>query len=242
MDPAKDGRMNAIEMSLMLRPPADEPGPDYVDAEWREIDKPLTEKSADIITPVYDDELGFDEGAVIKFWQYMQKSKTRSMIAFLFYLLEKRGYTGDEVYANCWLDVPGAHWLSNEEFRAVCRRAFHTEATRGQFSHTIFLAMDADEIWSYVVQADKECYNDLKKLPKCMKRNMYFLYEIHEGKGVPKYLRAMTELSCKPHPNNARDMVDLAVCNGHHGVNYTVPIEHISRVNGKYDRFGDDEE
>lgn len=225
----------------LIQPPPNFGQADYVDGEWSEV-KGNTETSADIVTPVYDSQLAFHEGAVIKFWQYMEKSKTRCMIAYMYYLLEKRGYKGHEVYANCWLDVPGAHWLSNEEFRKVCRRAFNTEATRGRFAHSIFLAMDADEIWSYVVQADKECYNDLKKLPKCMKRNMYFLYEIHEGKGVPKYLRAMTEISGKPFPDENSDHVDLVVCNGHHGNNYIVPIDYISRVNKRYNRFGDDED
>jgi hypothetical protein len=225
----------------IIRPPPGFEQDDYIDAEWSYVE-PKTLKCDDIATPVYSSSRQFHQGNVIKFRQYQEKSKTRSMIAYLFYLLEKKGYHGKEVYANCWLQVPGAHWLSNLEFKKLLKRAFDTEAAGGKWVHSIFLAMDADELWPYITQQDKDCATTLRRIGKCYKRNIYFLYEIHAGKGVPRYLRVMTEVSMKPFPDGKNDRVMLGVCDGARGGNYLWPVEHISRVNRKYNRFGDDEE
>lgn len=195
------------------------------------------ELASQIETPVWDKPLKFHTGGVVKFWGPMECSKTRSMIALLQYLVEVQGFRGDMVFSNTWIDVPGMHWLRNDELRQLLRRAFNTETGRGRWNKCVFLLMDADDIYSHVTQADMECYRDIKKASQAYKRNMYLFYEIHEGLGVPKYLRDKTEISIRPVPNLKQDKVMLYVADGHYGVNYTIPVDNISAVNGKYRRF-----
>jgi len=97
--------------------------------------------------------------------------------------------------------------------------------------------MDADDIYSHVTQADKECFQDIKKASQAYKRNIFLFYEIHEGLSVPKYLRDKTEISIRPLPNEREDRIDLYVADGHYGKNYRIPIDGISAVNSKYRRF-----
>lgn len=195
------------------------------------------EVSADIDTPIWDLPLDFQEGGVYKFWGPMECSKTRAMIATILNLVYRHYYLGNRIFANCWLDIPGAHWLSNDELKKLLRRAFNTEIGQGRWAKCIFAIMEADDLYSHITQADKECYKDLKAASQAKKRNQHLIYEVHEGRGVPKYLRDKTEISIRPVPDNRKDSVSLYVCNGQYGRSLVVPIENISRVNGRYRRF-----
>lgn len=196
-----------------------------------------TELAQDIVTPVWKGPLRFHTGGITKFWGPMETSKTRAMIALLVYLLQYQDFENSRVFANCWLDLPGSHWLRNDELRQVLRRAFNTESGAGRWNKCIFLLMDADDIYSHITQVDKECFQDLKKASQAYKRNIHLFYECHEGLSVPKYLRDKTEMSIRPVPNEALDRIELYVADGHYGKNYKIPIENISCVNKMYRRF-----
>lgn len=196
-----------------------------------------TELSDRIITPVWKGELKFHTGGITKFRGPMETSKTRSMIALLFYLIENQDFQSNRVFSNSWIDLPGSHWLRNDELRKVLRRAFNTETGGGGWNRCIFLIMDADDLYSHITQADRECYQDLKKASQAFKRNIHVFYEVHEGLSVPKYLRDKTEISVRPVPHAKEDRVDLYVADGHYGKNYIIPINGISWVNDKYLRF-----
>jgi hypothetical protein len=219
-----------------------EPPLDYVEGEYREIfnNAPagvVPELCINIKTPVYLGEMSFEEGNVYCFEAYQKKSKTRSMIAWAQDLIENHGYAGYEVYANAWLAIPGSHWLSDDEFKKLLHRAFNTEVGKRQWCHTIWLLFDADDVYSHVTQADKVCYEDTKALYKCSKRNIYFLIEKHEGRGVPKNLRDKTEVSIEPYPDEDNDSVDLLISDGDVGKIYVRTIENISAANDLYHRF-----
>lgn len=196
-----------------------------------------TELSSEIVTPVWTGTLRFHTGGIVKFRGVMESSKTRAMIAILFNLIETQQFENSRVFSNCWIDLPGSHWMRNDELRRVLRRAFNTETGGGRWNRCIFLMMDADDVYSHVTQADKECYLDIKKASQAFKRNIYLLYEVHEGLSVPKYLRDKTEISIRPVPDEKRDHVDLMVADGHYGVNYCIPVDNISAINSKYRRF-----
>jgi hypothetical protein len=196
-----------------------------------------TELAKDIITPVWTGPLHFHTGGITKIWGPMETSKTRTMIALLLYLLRYQRFENSRVFSNTWLDIPGSHWLRNDELRKVLRRAFNTETGGGRWNRCIFLIMDADDIYSHVVQADKECYQDIKKASQAYKRNIHLFYEVHEGLSVPKYLRDKTEISIRPVPNEREDRVMLYVADGHYDKNYCIPIERLSTVNRLYRRF-----
>lgn len=195
--------------------------------------------ASDIKTPVFNGPLRFHTGGIVKFWGPMECNKTRSMIALLQGIMRQQRFSGANVFSNCWLNIPGSHWLRNDEMRKVLRRAFNTETGAGRWAKCIFLIMDADDVYSHVDQANKECYEDIKKASQAYKRNMYLLYEIHDGLGVPKYLRDKTEVSIRPKPDEKNDHVDLYVADGHYGINYILPVDRMSRVNGMYRRFDD---
>lgn len=203
----------------------------------RKLRGDLTVKSAEIKTPVWRAPLAFHEGGIIRFQGPMESSKTRAMLAVLFQLLNHHGYDGSRVFANCWLEVPGSRWLRNEELRQVLRRAFNTETGGGRWNKCIFMVMEADDVWSHITQTDKECFFDLKKASQSYKRNMYLMYEVHEGLSVPKYLRDKTEISVRPVPDEKENHLDMIVCNGHYDTLTVVPIDNISWVNDKYRRF-----
>jgi len=218
------------------------PPPDYIDAEFYEIPAARTLTSKDIITPIYRRRMEFHQGGVFKMRGYMESRKSSVMIAYAKHLIDHCGYHGFEVFANAWLSIAGSHWLDNAEFLKLCIRAFADqknggEVGGGRFNHTIWLAFEADDLWTYVDQADKQCATQLRKLAQNYKRNIHFCYEMHEGKGVPAFLRQKTEISIKPRPDDPRDGVDLLVSNGHYGYNCLVPIERISVVNKMYRRF-----
>lgn len=194
-------------------------------------------RACDVVTPVYRNQLSFAAGGVVKFRGPMKCGKTRLMISKTYQLLDC-GYHGNEVYANCWLDIPGAHWLSNDEWRTLIRRAFNTEAGAGRWNHTIWLGMETDDIWSHIKQSDQMCFEDIRKASQVCKRNQYLFYEMHDGLGVPKYLRDKTEISVKPlRVDGATDTLHYLVCNGAYEVNYTDWVSPISWVNDKYRRF-----
>lgn len=196
-----------------------------------------TELSQNIDAPVWKGRLRFHTGGITKFWGPMECSKTRAMIALTVYLLKYQNFECNRIFSNCWLQLPGSHWLRNDELRKILRRAFNTETGGGKWNKCIFLLMDADDIYSHITQADKECYQDIKKASQAYKRNIHLFYECHEGLGVPKYLRDKTEMSIRPMPNKQQDKLQLYVADGHYGVNYKIPIDNISSVNGMYRRF-----
>lgn len=196
-----------------------------------------TEFSSNIPAPVFKGHLRFHTGGVTKFRGPMECSKTRTMIAMLYYLIKNQGFRNTNVFSNCWLALPGSHWLRNNEMRKVLRRAFNTETGGGKWNKCIFLLMDADDIYSHIDQADKECFSDIKKASQAYKRNIHLFYEVHEGLGVPKYLRDKTEISVRPFANEKTDEVVLYVADGHYDKNYTVTIGNISWVNNRYRRF-----
>ena len=167
----------------------------------------------------------------------MESGKTRAMIATLYELVNKQGFPPDRVYANCWLALRGSHWLRNDELRKVLRRAFNTETGGGRWNKCIFMIMEADDLYSHITQSDKECFFDIRKASQAYKRNQYLLYEVHEGAGVPKYMRDKTEISIKPFPNEYLDRLDLLVCDGHYDKTYMLPVTGISSVNKLYRRF-----
>jgi len=195
------------------------------------------ERSEDIITPMWSNRLSFHEGGVYKFWGPMECSKTRAMIATIINLVEHRHYFGNRVFANCWLDIPGSHWLSNYELKKVLRRAFNTEVGAGRWNKCIFAIMEADDLYSHITQSDKECFQDLLKASQSMKRNQHLLYEVHEGRAVPKFMRDKTEISVRPVADDRHDKLYLYVCNGQYNRTLIVPVENISSVNGRYRRF-----
>ena len=199
--------------------------------------KPATIAAADIVTPVWKRPLSFHEGGVAKFWGPMECSKTRAMIAVMYRLLNTHFYSGDRVFSNCWLDVPGAHWLRNDELKKVLRRAFNTEAGAGRWNKCIFLIMETDDLYSHLTQSDGECFQDLKKASQSLKRNIFLMYEVHEGRGVAKFLRDKTEISIRPLFDEKKDHLDLYVCNGAYDTISIIPVDGISRVNGRYKRF-----
>lgn len=196
-----------------------------------------TELANNIKTPVWKGPLLFHTGGITKFWGPMECSKTRAMIALLFYLIEYQKFENTRVFSNCWIDMPGSHWLRNDELRKILRRAFNTETGAGKWSKCIFLIMDADDIYSHITQVDKECYQDLKKASQAYKRNIHLFYEVHEGLSVPKYMRDKTEISIRPVPHESLDNIDLFFADGHYNKNYKITIENISSVNAKYRRF-----
>lgn len=196
-----------------------------------------TELSNKIETPVWKGPLRFHTGGITKFRGPMECGKTRTMIALLFGLIRQQGFQGNRVFSNCWLDVPGSHWLRNDELRKVLRRAFNTETGEGRWNKCIFLLMDADDIYSHITQADRECYLDIKKASQAYKRNIHLFYEVHEGLGVPKYLRDKTEVSVRSKAFEHQDRVEAYVADGHYGVNYMLPISNISWTHNKYRRF-----
>ena len=196
-----------------------------------------TELSQNIKTPVWKGALQFHTGGITKFWGPMESSKTRAMIALLIYLLKYQNFENSRVFANCWLDLPGSHWLRIDELRKVLRRAFNTESGGGRWNKCIFLIMDADDIYSHITQVDKECFQDLKKASQAFKRNIHLFYECHEGLSVPKYLRDKTEMSIRPVPDKVNDRIELFVADGHYCKNYKIPIDSISCVNSMYRRF-----
>ena len=161
------------------------------------------------------------------------------MIATLFELVNSQGFPADRVFANCWLDLPGSHWLRNDELRKILRRAFNTEVGAGQWSKCIFLIMECDDVYSHITQADKECFEDIRRVSQSYKRNQYLMYEVHEGRGVPKYLRDKTEISVRPYPIGKHDRLDCLVCDGHYDKVYMQQIHGISAVNSKYHRFSE---
>jgi len=196
------------------------------------------ELSSDILTPVYSQQLSFIAGGVIKYRGPMRSGKTRIMIAHNFQLVERLGYRGSDIFANCWLDIPGSHWLSNDELKKVLKRAFNTEAGAGRWNHKIFDVMEADDLYSHITQSDKQCYNDLQKASQACKRNQYLFYEVHDGLGVPKFMRDKTEISIKPLYLDAQgDCLHFLICNGAYEANYTDSVKPISWVNDKYRRF-----
>lgn len=195
------------------------------------------ELSKKIAAPVWAAALKFHTGGVIKFWGPMECGKTRAMIAIGFYLIEYEGFRGNRVFSNCWINIPGVHQVENEELRKLLRRAFNTEVGGGRWNKCIFIISEADDVYSHITQADKECYFDLKKVSQAYKRNNYVLYEVHEGLSIPKYLRDKTEVSIRPVTHEKEDRVDLIVADGHFGRNYTVPINGISAINSQYRRF-----
>lgn len=160
------------------------------------------------------------------------------MISHAFRLVNEANYRGSEIFSNCWLDIPGAHWLSNDEIKKVLRRAFNTEAGEGRWNHTIFMIMEADDLYSHIVQSDKECYKDILKASQTSKRNQYLMYEIHDGLGVPKYLRDKTEISIKPlNLDEKTDCLHYLICNGAYEINLADWVKPISWINNKYHRF-----
>jgi len=196
-----------------------------------------TERSDDITAPVWPGALQFHTGGITKFRGAMETGKTRAMILLLNYLLRYQGFTGDRVFCNSWLWVPGSHWLRNSELRKVLRRAFNTETGSGRWNHCIFIIMDADDVYSHIEQADKECYQDIKKASQAYKRNIHLFYEVHEGLGVPKYMRDKTEVSILPKPDEYTDSMELFVADGHYKENYIIPIQGVSWTHDKYRRF-----
>lgn len=198
---------------------------------------PGIENSEMIPTPVWETPLSFHEGGVYKFYGPMECSKTRAMIATILYLVQYRGYLNNRVFANCWLDLPGSHWLTNDELKKVLRRAFNTEVGQGRWDRCIFAIMEADDLYSHITQADRECYYDLRKASQSMKRNIHLLYEVHEGRGVPKYMRDKTEISIRPVAYLREDRLDLYVCNGQYSRMLVIPVTDISLVNNRYRRF-----
>jgi hypothetical protein len=198
-----------------------------------------SEYSNEIETPVFTGNLRFHTGGIIKFRGAMESGKTRGMFACLFQVIKTQNFDPKNVFCNCWVDLPGAHWLRNDELRKVIRRAFNTEFGGGRWAKCIFLVMDADDLYSHITQSDKECYEDIKRASQAYKRNMYLFYEIHDGLGVPKYLRDKTEVSIAPRADEPNDRLDLYVADRHYNQRYILPIEHISRINARYRRFDD---
>jgi hypothetical protein len=196
------------------------------------------ETSDDIPTPVWTEPLSFIAGGVIKYRGPMKSGKTRLMIAKTFQFIDTMGYRGEDIFANCWIDIPGAHWLSNDELKKVLKRAFNTEAGNGRWNHKIFNVMEADDLYSHITQSDKKCYEDLQKASQACKRNQYLQYEIHDGLGVPKFLRDKTEISIKPLAlDEQEDKLSFLICNGAYEVNLVDWVRPISWVNDKYRRF-----
>lgn len=196
-----------------------------------------TELSANIPAPVWKGALQFHTGGVTRFYGPMESGKTRVMIALILYLVEYEHFPGNRIFCNTWLDIPGAHWLRNAEMRKVLRRALNTETGAGRWNRCIFAIMDADDVYSHIDQADKECYTDIKKASQAYKRNIHLFYEVHDGLGVPKYLRDKTEVSMYPVPNERDDSVTVYVADAHYNVNYQFTIGRISSMHGRYRRF-----
>ena len=169
----------------------------------------------------------------------MECGKTRVMIATLYELIKKQRFTPSRIFANCWLDIPGSHWLRNDELKKVLRRAFNTEIGEGRWNMAIFLIMEADDLYSHITQSDKQCFEDIKTASQAYKRNQYLLYEVHEGFGVPKYLRDKTEISCRPYPNEPENLAECIICDGHFGVKYSQKVTNLSAINGRYHRFSE---
>ena len=208
-----------------------------LDAMWvKPQDKPI-ETSEDIRTPVWRHQLSFLAGGVCKFRGPMKSGKTRIMMAYAFNLIKTMGYRGNQVFANCWLDIPGAHHLSNDELKAVLHRAFNSEIGEGRWNHCMFLIMEADDLYSHIKQMDKQCFEDIKTASQSCKRNQYLLYEVHDGLGVPKYLRDKTEQSIKPLFIDKNGDMHFLLCNGSLQQSYTNTVIDIARMNNKYHRF-----
>ena len=97
--------------------------------------------------------------------------------------------------------------------------------------------MEADDLYSHIEQSDKRCYQDIKTASQACKRNQYLMYEMHDGLGVPKFMRDKTEISIKPLFIDKNDRLHYLICNGAYEANYLDNVGPISLVNNMYHRF-----
>jgi hypothetical protein len=194
--------------------------------------------SNQIVTPVWTRPLSFIAGGVLKYRGPMKSGKTRIMIAHIFQLVMNLRYRGDQIFANFWIDIPGAHWLSNDELKKLLRRAFNTQCGEGRWNHCIFALSEADDLYSHITQSDTQCFQDIQRASQACKRNQYLLYEIHDGLGVPKFMRDKTEISIKPlYLEEKMDCLHFLICNGSYESILVDEVRPISWVNNKYHRF-----
>jgi hypothetical protein len=176
----------------------------------------------------------FETGGVVKWRGVMESGKTIGMMA-TYKQLRLDGFKACNAYGNMWLNDPGFHYCTNEELRAVVRKAFNTEI--GQWRQIVILMMEADSVYSHKDYSEKELTEDLRGFSQAMKLNNWFIYEMHEGAGVLKLLRDKTEISIKPTYYRDQDVMHLSIINGHYNQLFENWIYQPSRLHGSYLRF-----
>lgn len=164
------------------------------------------EREIDILTL---GDFSHDYSLVVEFEGSADIGKTCAMVATALELVNFLGYKGEEVHANFWVDIKGAHQYDNAGMRQFIRDLFKYE-----YRHKIVMVDEIDAMYPSRAFADKLQIDEVLKLNQMTKTENWFMFTRHLGSAIDKIIRDCTNVSVSPLYNPVEDKIELEVLDG----------------------------